>query len=137
MAAASNRPSARDSELAHRVREILAGAGSTASGSRRLDEEGIVTEKAMFGGLAFLCNGNMAVAALGPDRNVRPQGLMVRCAREDTDDLLARDGVEPMIMSRGPVKGWVRLPAERIATKRQLGTWVRLGWRYALTLPPK
>ena len=78
-----------DETLADRIREQLA-------------ERDDVTEKKMFGGLAFLIGGNMAIAASGQG------GLMVRCDRADTDDHVAA-GAEPMIMRGKPMNGWLRV----------------------------
>ncbi|WP_422746773.1 TfoX/Sxy family protein [Mycobacterium sp. WMMD1722] len=109
---------AYDRDLADRIRELIAG-------------ERHVTEKAMFGGLAFLIDGNMAVAASGQG------GLMVRIPPADTETLLDRDHVEPMVMSGRDVRGWVRVHADGVRTTRQLHTWVRRGVEYARSLPAK
>ena len=109
---------AYDEDLADRVRELL-GA-----------KKGI-EEKRMFGGLAFLINGNMSVAVSGRG------GLMVRVPPEETDKLLARDHVEPMVMAGRETRGWLRVSAEGVRTKRQLEPWVRRGVDYAKSLPPK
>jgi hypothetical protein len=107
-----------DEDLADRIRELL-GA-----------EKG-VEQKRMFGGLAFLINGNMAVAASGRG------GLMVRVPPEETDKLLARDHVEPMVMAGRETRGWLRVSTEGVRTKRQLEPWVRRGVDYARSLPAK
>jgi len=107
-----------DTELAHRIRELLSG------------ERG-VEEKAMFGGLAFLVGGNMAVAASSKG------GLMVRVPPEDTASLLRRQHVLPMVMSGRETRGWLRVAEEGLRTKRQLQPWVRRGVDYARSLPPK
>jgi TfoX/Sxy family transcriptional regulator of competence genes len=109
---------AYDEELANRIREL--------TGSERG-----VEEKRMFGGLAFLVNGNMSVAASGRG------GLMVRVLPEDTADLLTREHVEPMVMAGRETRGWVRVAAEGVRTKRQLQSWVTRGVEYAKGLPPK
>jgi hypothetical protein len=109
---------AYDEDLANRIRE-LTGA-----------ERG-VEEKPMFGGLAFLINGNMSVAASGRG------GLMVRVPPEDTAKLVEREHVEPMVMAGRETRGWVRVAAEGIKTKRQLQSWVTRGVDYATSLPPK
>jgi hypothetical protein len=109
---------AYDEDLAGRIRELL-GA-----------QKG-VEEKRMFGGLAFLINGNMSVAASGRG------GLMVRVPPAETDRLLARDHVEPMVMAGRETRGWLRVSADGVRTKRQLEPWVRRGVEYAKTLPPK
>lgn len=109
---------AYDEDLANRIRELL--------GSERG-----VEEKRMFGGLAFLINGNMSVAASGKG------GLMVRVPPEDTEKLLARAHVSPMVMAGREARGWLRVAAEGVKTKRQLESWVTRGVGYARSLPPK
>ena len=109
---------AYDEDLADRIRELL----GTQKG---------VEEKRMFGGLAFLINGNMSVAASGRG------GLMVRVPPAETDKLLAREHVEPMVMAGRETRGWVRITAEGVRTKRQLEPWVRRGVDYAKSLAPK
>jgi TfoX/Sxy family transcriptional regulator of competence genes len=109
---------AYDEDLANRIRELL--------GSERG-----VEEKRMFGGLAFLINGNMSVAASGKG------GLMVRVTPEDTEKLLARTHVSPMVMAGREARGWLRVAAEGVKTKRQLESWVTRGVGYARSLPPK
>src|SRR3954471_1176830 len=109
---------AYDEDLANRIRELIAG------------EQG-VTEKKMFGGLAFLIGGNMSVAASGQG------GLMVRVAPEDTDALLAKPHARPFEMRGREMQGWLRVDSEGVRTKRQLEPWVRRGVAYARSLPPK
>jgi TfoX N-terminal domain len=109
---------AYDEDLVNRLRELLAG------------ERG-VEEKRMFGGLAFLINGHMAVAASGRG------GLMVRVPPEDTAGLLARDHVEPMIMAGRETRGWVRVGDDGVRTARQLKSWVTRGVDHAKSLPGK
>jgi TfoX/Sxy family transcriptional regulator of competence genes len=109
---------AYDEDLANRIRELL--------GPQRG-----VEEKRMFGGLAFLINGNMSVAASGSG------GLMVRVPPEDTDKLLARAHVSPMAMAGRQARGWLRVDADGLKTKRQLQGWVTRGVDYARALPPK
>ena len=92
---------AYDEDLAERIRELIAA------------ERG-VDEKRMFGGLAFLINGNMSVAVSGRG------GLMVRVPPDETDKLLARDHVEPMVMAGRETRGWLRVAADGLKTKRQL-----------------
>ncbi len=107
-----------DSDLADRVRELL----GPQSG---------VDEKRMFGGLAFLINGNMSVAVS------KQGGLMVRVSREDTEKLLARAHVNPMVMAGREVRGWIRVEPDGVKTKRQLTDWVTRGANHARGLPPK
>ncbi|HEY1439866.1 MAG TPA: TfoX/Sxy family protein [Mycobacterium sp.] len=109
---------AYDEDLANRIRELL--------GSERGIEE-----KRMFGGLAFLINGNMSVAASSKG------GLMVRVPPEDTEKLLARAHVSPMVMAGREARGWLRVAAEGVKTKRQIESWVTRGVGYARSLPPK
>jgi TfoX/Sxy family transcriptional regulator of competence genes len=109
---------AYDTELAYRIRELVAA------------ERG-VDEKRMFGGLAFLINGNMSVAVS------RQGGLMVRVPRDETDKLVSRDHVEPMVMGGREMRGWLRVSLDGVKTKRQLQSWVTRGVDYAKSLPPK
>lgn len=106
-----------DHDLAHRIRELLSGAQ--------------FTERAMFGGLAFLIGGNMAVCVSGRG------GLMVRVPAQDTAALLDRSHVEPMVMGGREVRGWIRVTDQGIGTKRQLQPWVRRGVDHARGLPAK
>jgi TfoX/Sxy family transcriptional regulator of competence genes len=85
----------------------------------------------MFGGLAFLVDGNMAVAASGQG------GLMVRIDRAQTDALSAKPHAGAFEMRGRPVQGWVRVDAEGVRTRRQLEPWVRRGVAYARSLPAK
>ena len=109
---------AYDEDLADRIRELVAA-------------ENGVDEKRMFGGLAFLINGNMSVAASGRG------GLMVRVPPDETDKLLTREHVEPMVMAGRETRGWLRVSVDGVKTKRQLQSWVSRGVDYAKTLPPK
>ena len=109
---------AYNEDLANRLRELLAA------------EHG-VEEKRMFGGLAFLINGNMSVAASGRG------GLMVRVPPDETADLLIRDHTEPMVMAGREARGWIRIGDDGVRTKRQLQGWVTRGVDYAKSLPPK
>ena len=109
---------AYDLELANRIRELLA-------------QHPGVDEKSMFGGLAFLVGGHMAVAASGKG------GLMVRVPPEDTAKLLDRPHVRPMVMAGRQARGWLRVDADGVKTKRQLESWIDRGIGYALSLPLK
>ena len=109
---------AYDEDLANRIRELL--------GSERG-----VDEKRMFGGLAFLINGNMSVAVSGQG------GLMVRVPPNDTERLVGRPHVSPMVMAGREVRGWVRVESDGVKTKRQLTGWVTRGADYARSLPRK
>jgi TfoX/Sxy family transcriptional regulator of competence genes len=109
---------AYDEDLADRIRELVAG-------------EKALTEQKMFGGLAFLIGGNMAVAASGQG------GLMVRADPEASDKLVAGSTARPMEMRGRPMAGWLRVDAGDVRTKRQLSKWVTIGTTYARSLPPK
>jgi TfoX/Sxy family transcriptional regulator of competence genes len=109
---------AYDEDLANRVRELIAG-------------EPAVAERRMFGGLAFLVAGNMAVAASGQG------GLIVRVDAEATDALDSKPHAGPFEMRGRAVQGWLRVDAEGVQTKRQLEPWVKRGVAYARSLPPK
>jgi TfoX/Sxy family transcriptional regulator of competence genes len=109
---------AYDEDLANRIRELVAA-------------EAGVTEKRMFGGLAFLIGGNMAVAASGQG------GLMVRVDPEETDALAAKPHAGPFEMRGRAMRGWLRVADEGVRTKRQLEPWVRRGVAYARSLPAK
>jgi TfoX/Sxy family transcriptional regulator of competence genes len=109
---------AYDEDLADRIRELI--------GPQRG-----VEEKRMFGGLAFLINGNMSVVVSSHG------GLMVRVPRDETDKLLAREHVEPMVMAGRETRGWLRVMDDGVKSKRQLQSWVGRGVDYAKSLPPK
>ena len=109
---------AYDEDLADRIRELVA-------------VEPNVTEQRMFGGLAFLVGGNMAVAASGQG------GLMVRVEPDETATLLSRPHAHPFEMRGREMAGWLRVDDEGVRTKRQLEPWVRRGVAYARSLPPK
>lgn len=109
---------AYDEDLANRVRELVAA------------EPG-VEEKRMFGGLAFLVNGNMSVAVSSQG------GLLVRVPRADTDKLAERAHVAPMVMGGRETRGWLRVEAAGVQTRRQLASWVARGVGFARGLAPK
>jgi hypothetical protein len=108
---------AYDEELADRIRELVAG------------EPGL-TEQKMFGGLAFLIGGNMAVAASGQG------GVLVRVDPARSDELVATNA-EPMEMRGRQLAGWLRVRPEDVGTDDQLARWVDLGTTFARSLPPK
>jgi hypothetical protein len=114
---------AYDEALADRVRGMLA----------ELDVDD-VAEQRMFGGLAFLVGGNMAVAVSG---SATGGGLMVRVAREETSGLLDEPFAAPMVMRGRPMDGWLRVDAAGVVEARQLEPWVRRGAEYARSLPRK
>jgi TfoX/Sxy family transcriptional regulator of competence genes len=109
---------AYDTDLADRVRELLGPLRG-------------VDEKRMFGGLAFLIDGNMSVAVS------KRGGLMVRVPPNDTEKLLRRAHVSPMLMAGREVRGWVRVEPDGVKTKRQLTDWVTRGTDYVRSLPRK
>jgi TfoX/Sxy family transcriptional regulator of competence genes len=109
---------AYDEELAERIRE-------------ELGREADLTEKKMFGGLAFLIGGNMAVAASGQG------GMLVRVDPARSERLVATTRARPMEMRGRSMQGWLRVDPVDVRTKRQLATWVRLGATYARSLPAK
>lgn len=114
---------AYDEGLAGRLRELLDDDPALAGQA--------LTEKKMFGGLAFLVGGNMAVAASGQG------GLLVRVDPSRTEELLATTAAFPMEMRGRPMSGWLRVDDADIATDDQLATWARRGTAYASTLPAK
>src|SRR6187399_588112 len=103
---------AYDEVLAERIRDLVA-------------HEPDITEQRMFGGLAFLVGGNMAIAASGQG------GALVRVDPDETDALLEQTAAEPFEMRGRSMAGWVRVSADDLRTKRQLETWVRRGAAYA------
>jgi len=110
---------AYDTALADRVRDLLA-----------VDPlSGEVTERKMFGGLAFLIGGRMAIAVS------RQGGLLVRVDPTQSDALVARTGAELAVMQGRQLDGWLRVDAERLRTTRQLSSWVGRAVRYVDTLP--
>ena len=109
---------AYDEDLANHIRELIAG-----------DRD--VTEQRMFGGLAFLVGGNMAVGASGQG------GLMIRVDPNETAALLTEPHARPFGMRGRAMQGWLRVDAEGVRTKRELEPWVRRGLAYARSLPPK
>jgi TfoX/Sxy family transcriptional regulator of competence genes len=109
---------AYDTTLADRVREPLAG------------QDGL-TERRMFGGLAFLVDGNMAVAASSRG------GLMVRVDPADTDTLVADPHAARFVMRGRPMNGWLLIDAAGLGTAPRLERWVTRGVAYARSLPAK
>jgi TfoX/Sxy family transcriptional regulator of competence genes len=109
---------AYDEQLADRIRELV---GSEAD----------LTERKMFGGLAFLIGGNMAVAASGQG------GILVRVDPAQSDVLVATTNARLMEMRGRQMQGWLRVSPEDLGPKRQLARWVELGMSYARSLPAK
>lgn len=107
-----------DEALAQRIRDLAAGTPA-------------LTEKKMFGGLAFLVGGNMAIAASGQG------GILVRVGPEQSSELVAGTPAEPMVMRGRPMEGWLRVAAEDARTNQSLASWVKTGLDYAASLPAK
>ena len=109
---------AYDEDLAERIRALVA------------DEQGL-TERKMFGGLAFLINGNMSVSASGQG------GLLLRVDPEETDALLDEAHAQPFVMRGRAMDGWLRVDRAGLESDADLERWVARGVGYARTLPPK
>ena len=109
---------AYDEELADRIRELVG-------------TESDLTEQKMFGGLAFLIGGNMAVAASGQG------GVLVRVDPAQSDTLVATTNARLMEMRGRQMQGWLRVGAEDVRSERELATWVEHGTTYARSLPAK
>lgn len=109
---------AYDEELADRIRELVG-------------DQPRLSEQKMFGGLAFLLGGRLAVAVSGQG------GLLARVDPAHGEKLLASGAAQPMEMRGREMSGWLRVPADAVRTKRQLARWVLLGTEHAASLPPK
>ena len=109
---------AYDEDLARRIRELLVDESDT-------------TEKKMFGGLAFLIAGNMAIAASSQG------GVLVRVDPTASDELVATTTARPMEMRGRAMQGWLRVDSADVRTKRQLAKWVKLGTTCARSLSAK
>ena len=109
---------AYDEVLADRVRAMVE------------DENGL-SEKKMFGGLAFLINGNMAVSASSNG------GLLLRVDPDETDSLVKEPQVRRFEMRGREMDGWLRVDNEAVKTDKQLRSWVNRGLAYARSLPRK
>lgn len=114
---------AYDEGLAGRLRELLDDNPALAGHE--------LTEKKMFGGLAFLVGGNMAVAASGQG------GVLVRVDPAATEDLLATTAAFPMEMRGRAMSGWLRVDDADVTTDDELAVWVQRGTSYAASLPAK
>jgi hypothetical protein len=108
---------AYDEALADRIRELVAG-------------ERNLSEKKMFGGLAFLINGNMSVGVLGEE-------LIVRVDPTQADAALKEPGARPFDMTGRPMKGWVMVGGAGIKDEPALAKWTGRGVAYASSLPKK
>jgi hypothetical protein len=109
---------AYDEVLADRIRECVSA------------EDGL-TEQRMFGGLAFLIGGHMAVSASGKG------GLLLRVDPTQTESLIDEPHVGRFEMRGRKMDGWLRVDAAAVETDRELRRWVRHGVDYARSLPPK
>jgi TfoX/Sxy family transcriptional regulator of competence genes len=109
---------AYDEDLADRIREATS------------DVDGL-TEKRMFGGLAFLVNGNMAVAASGQG------GVLLRVDPARSDELVDDVVVTRMEMRGKEMDGWLRITAAALEEDTDLRRWVDVGVGYASSLPAK
>jgi TfoX/Sxy family transcriptional regulator of competence genes len=109
---------AYDEALAGRIRGLVGGGPE-------------VEEKKMFGGLAFLVGGNMAVAASGQG------GVLVRVDPDESDALVASTSARPMEMRGREMHGWLRVEDADLRTDEQLAAWVDRGTAYARSLPAK
>ncbi len=107
-----------DEDLAERIRSTIE------------DPHGL-SEKRMFGGLAFLVNGNMAVAASGRG------GLLLRVDPGETESLVHEDGVARFEMRGRAMNGWLHIEPFAAASDEALSRWVGLGLAFARSLPPK
>lgn len=110
---------AYDQDLADRVRVVLPPT------------DRVTEEKRMFGGLAFLRGGRMAVAA-GSDG-----GLLLRADPAEADEHVRHDGVERFVMRGRPMDGWLGVAAAAVRTEDDLRRWVAVGAAYVDALPPK
>ncbi len=108
---------AYDEELAERVRDVLSARSE-------------VSERKMFGGIAFMLAGNMACGVLG-------EKLIVRLGDEEGEKALAEDGVRPFDFTGKPMKGIVYVAPDRTSDDAGLPEWVDAGADYAASLPPK
>jgi TfoX/Sxy family transcriptional regulator of competence genes len=109
---------AYDEELAERIRERVAG-------------EPALTEKKMFGGLAFLIGGNVAIGASGQG------GILVRVDPAESDELVRTTPAEPMEMRGRQMAGWLRVDTADVQADGDLSAWVDRGVSYARSLPAK
>jgi TfoX/Sxy family transcriptional regulator of competence genes len=108
---------AYDEELADRVRELISSRPQ-------------VTERKMFGGIAFMVAGNMACGVLGED-------LIVRLGEEDAERALAEEGIRPFDFTGRPIKTTIYISPERTSDDGDLAGWVEAGADHAASLPPK
>lgn len=108
---------AYDEALAGQLREVAAGTAG-------------ISERKMFGGLAFLVHGNMAVAA-------GEGGLLLRFPHDQTAELLADAHTDEFVMPGRSMRGWLRVDSSGLTTYDDVERWAEIGLSYAATLPPK
>ncbi|TQM30960.1 TfoX/Sxy family protein [Nocardia bhagyanarayanae] len=109
---------AYDEKLAERIRDLIEPGPQ-------------VVEKKMFGGLAFLVDGNMAVSA------IRDGGLLVRVDPAEAEDLIDGESVSTMTMGGREMRGWLRVTPTALHDESALRAWIARGVTYARSLPPK
>ncbi len=109
---------AYDVELANRIRHVV-------------EDEGGLTERRMFGGLAFLIHGNMAVSASSKG------GLLLRIDPTDSESLVSEPHAHRFEMRGREMDGWLRVDTAVVETVDELRRWVNHGVTYARSLPPK
>jgi TfoX/Sxy family transcriptional regulator of competence genes len=109
---------AYDEDLAQRIRDLVAAQPG-------------LTEQKMFGGLAFLIGGNMAVAASGQG------GILIRADPDESQRLVKTTGASLMEMRGREMPGWLRVDAAELGGEAELARWVELGMSYARSLPAK
>ncbi len=107
---------AYDAILASRIRALMAGTPG-------------VTEKKLFGGLGFLVNGHLAVSAY------KDGDLMIRCGKENWQNLLSEEGARPMTRNGAPVSGWVIIASSTVENEEALRVWVERGRSFAAAQP--
>jgi TfoX/Sxy family transcriptional regulator of competence genes len=108
---------AYDEALAERIRSIVGARGG-------------ITERRMFGGIAWMLRGNMACAVLGED-------VAVRLSIEDAERALAEPHTRPFDMTGRPARAFVVVAGPAVATEDDLARWVDAGADHASSLPPK
>lgn len=97
---------------------------------KRLGKRKELAEKKMFGGIAFLLNGNMCVG-------VHKQDLIVRLDPEETDEALSQPHTRVFDLSGRPMKGWILVESSGLKDENALGKWVSISVDYAMSLPKK
>lgn len=105
-------------QLADRIRELF-------------PTDIVFSERKMFGGLAFLFSGHMAIAASGKG------GILVRCSPGRFNKLAEETGVEIAVMRGKKMNGWLRVPSNKVRTKKQLQRWIDISIEHISTLPSK